>query len=105
MSTTKPYKTKVGDNQTHPYQEEEAWTEEYFAQQDCGYVEGEPPTYQWVLSSHQFNNHIVDPLFTFCKEGYAKLYLKWLQQLNPTTSFSISKVVNNPQKPKELQTK
>ena len=30
-------------------EEEEAWTEEYFAKQDCGYVEGEPPTYQWVV--------------------------------------------------------
>jgi len=83
--------------------EEEAWTEEYFKKQDCGYVEGEPPTYQWVMYS--IDDEYPEIVGTFCKEGYAKLYEKWMESLHPTTAYYIDKVINNPQKPKELQTK
>jgi hypothetical protein len=87
-------------------QEEEAWTEEYFAKQDCGEVVGTPPTYQWIIMTHdQFPIGHDFPLATFCKEGYAKLFKQWLEKLNPDSRFGIIKVINNPQKPKELQTK
>jgi hypothetical protein len=88
--------------------EEEAWTEEYFKKQDCGTVVGEPPTYQWILFEHAPYSEYVKPIGTFCREGYAKLYQKWLEELNKNTGYwyEISdKVINNPQKPKGLQTK
>jgi hypothetical protein len=81
--------------------EEEAWTEEYFAKQDCGTVVGEPPTYQWVVMRYNSEEE-KEPIYTFCKEGYAKLYVKWMLQIDPLAEFEINKVINNPPKPKEL---
>jgi hypothetical protein len=86
--------------------EEEAWTEEYFKKQDCGTVVGEPPTYQWVLYSKCEPYDTIDSievLGTFCKEGYAKLYRKWMVELGIGGNLYIEKTINNPPKPKELQ--
>jgi hypothetical protein len=89
--------------------EEEAWTEEYFAKQDCGTVVGEEPTYQWILFEHvPYSDGWREPIGTFCKLGYAKLYKKWMEELANADGTGYyytlsSEVINNPQKPKELQ--
>ena len=90
--------------------EEEAWTEKYLDEQDCGTDLKDPPTYQRILLSVEFEfnglfNPIkkIEPIDTFRREGYAKLYQKWMKQVELTSHLWIQKTINNPHKPLELR--